>query len=56
MYVKRTTRILHPFPIQAEKSQPEGEWIMPDTRFTEFPALFVDPRVRISRSASAIDV
>ena len=24
---------------------------MPETRFTEFPALYVDPRVGISRSA-----
>ena len=31
--------------MQAEKSQPEGKRIMPETRFTEFPALSVDPRV-----------
>ena len=29
---------------------------MPETRFTEFPALSVDPRVGISRSASETDV
>ena len=26
-----------------EKSQPEGKLIMPETRFTEFPALSLDP-------------
>ena len=31
--------------------QPEGELIMPETRFTEFPTLSIDPRVGISRSA-----
>ena len=34
--------------MQTEKSQPEGEQIMPETRFTEFPALSIDPRVGIS--------
>ena len=29
---------------------------MPETRFTEFPALSVNPRVGISRSASETDV
>ena len=38
--------------MQTEKSQPESKRIMPETRFTEFPALNVDPRVGISRSAS----
>ena len=28
-------------------SQPKGKWIMPGIRFTEFPALSVDPRVGI---------
>ena len=37
--------------MQTETSQPEGRRIMPETRFTEFPALSVDPRVGISRSA-----
>ena len=37
--------------MQTEKFQPEGERIMSETRFTEFPALSVDPRVGISRSA-----
>ena len=41
--------------MQTEKSQPEGKWIMPETRFTSFLALFVDPRVGISRSASETD-
>ena len=34
--------------MKIEKSQPEGQRIMSETRFTEFPALFVDPRVGIS--------
>ena len=38
-----------------EKSQPKGKRIMPETRFTEFPAFSVDPRVGISRSASETD-
>ena len=42
--------------MQTEKCQPEGKRIMPETRFTEFPALSVDPRVGISQSASATDV
>ena len=29
---------------------------MPETRVTEFPALYVDPRVGISRSTSETDV
>ena len=41
--------------MQTEKSQPEGKRIMPETRFTEFPALSVDPRVGISQSASETD-
>ena len=42
--------------MQTEKSQPEGKRLMPETRFTEFPALSIDPRVVISRSASETDV
>ena len=38
--------------MQPEKSHPEGKRIMAETRFTEFPALSVDPRVGISGSAS----
>ena len=38
--------------MQTEKPQPEGSQRMPETRFTEFPALSFDPRVRISGSAS----
>ena len=37
-------------PMQTEKFQPEGKWIMPSMRFNEFPALSNDPRVGISRS------
>ena len=40
------------FPMQTKKSQPEGDQIMPEMRFTEFQALSVDLRVGISRSVS----
>ena len=49
-------RIYHRSAMQTEKSQPEGKRIMPESRFTEFPALAVGPRVGISRSASETDV
>ena len=49
-------RIFHRSPMQSEKSQPAGKRILPDTRFTEFPALSVDPRVGISLSALETDV
>ena len=42
--------------MQAEKSLPEGKRIMLEMRFTEFPALSVDPRAGISRSAPETDV
>ena len=42
--------------MQIEKSQPDGKRIMSETRFTGFPALSVDLRVGISRSASETDV
>ena len=38
--------------MQTEKFQPEGKRIMSETRFTDFLALSVDPRVGISWSAS----
>ena len=38
--------------MQTDKSQPEGKRIMLGTRFTEFPALSIDSKVWISRSAS----
>ena len=38
--------------MQNKKSQPEGKRIVPETKFTDFPALSVDPRARVSRSAS----
>ena len=41
--------------MQTKKSQPEGKRIMSEMRFTEFPALSVDLRVGISRSASESD-
>ena len=43
-------RIYYRSLMQIEKSLHEGERIMWETRFTEFPALSVDPRVVISRS------
>ena len=49
-------RICQRCPMQTEKSQPEGKRIMPETRFTEFPAFSVDPRVGTSQSASETDV
>ena len=36
--------------------RPEGERIIPATRFTEFPALTVDPRVGMSRSVSKTNI
>ena len=45
-------RIYHRPPMQAGKSQPEGNRIMPEIRFIEFPVLFVDPTVGITRAAS----
>ena len=48
----RVNRLYHQSPMQTEKSQPEGKRIMPETRFTKFPALSFDPRVGISQSAS----
>ena len=38
----QTNRISHRSLMQSEKSQTMGEWIMPKTRFTKFPALTVD--------------
>ena len=45
-------RIYHRF----RKSQPEGKRIMPETRFTEFPTLSVDPKVGVSQSVPETDV
>ena len=42
--------------MQTEKSQPEDQLMLPETKFTKFPALSIDPRVGISRSASERDV
>ena len=50
-----TNRIYQWFLMQTEKSQPEGKRIMPETRFTKFPALSIDPRVEISWSALETD-
>ena len=41
--------------MQIEKSQPKGERIVSQTRFTSFPALSIDPRVEISWPASETD-
>ena len=48
-------RIYHRSPMQTGKSQPEIKRIMPETSFTEFPALSVDPRVEITWSSSETD-
>ena len=53
---KNTCRIYHRSLMQTEKSLPEGKRIMPETRFTEFLALSVHPKVGISRSAFETDV
>ena len=47
-----TNRISHLCPMQTENSQPAGKRIMPETKFIEFLALFLDPRVGISQSTS----
>ena len=54
--VALTNNIYHQSPMQIEKSQPKGKRIMPELRFTLFPALSIDPRIRISRSVSEFDV
>ena len=41
--------------MQTEKSQPEDKRIKPETRFTQFKALSVDPRVEISGSELETD-
>ena len=50
LLVLQTNRICHWSPMQTERSQPEGKRVMPETRFTEFPALSIDPRFGISQS------
>ena len=52
LVTSKTNRTYHRSSMQAEKSQPDGKRIMPETRFTSFPALPVDPRVGISPSES----
>ena len=49
-------KIYHHSLMQNEKSQLEGKWIMPETRFTEFLSLSLDLRVVISQSASETNV
>ena len=56
VYLHTKNRIYHRSLMQKEKSQPEGKRIMPETRFTKFPALSIDPRAGISRYASEVDV
>ena len=46
-----TNRIYHGSQMYTDESKPESKRIMPKTRLTEFPALSVDPRVGISRTA-----
>ena len=41
--------------MQTEKVQPEGKQML-KMRFTEFPALSIDPKVGISRSSLETDV
>ena len=49
--IDEINRIYHRSPMQTEKSEPECKRIMPETRFTEFLALTVDPRIGMSQSA-----
>ena len=49
-------KIYHRSPMQTEKSQSKGRRIMPETSFTEFPALSFNSRVGISRSALETDI
>ena len=51
-----TNRICYPPPIETEKFQPEGQREMSEMRFTDFPAISIDPRVGISQSVSESDV
>ena len=44
----KTHSIKYTAEIWEENFQPEGKRIMPETRLTSFPALYVDPRVGIS--------
>ena len=53
---KEINRIYHRSPMQTKKFQPEGKRIMPEKSLIEFPALSVDPKVGISRSALDVDV
>ena len=53
--ISNINRNYHRSLMLTEKPQPEGKRIMPETRFTEFPALSVDPRVGISQFASETD-
>ena len=55
-YRVEVERIYHWSSMEIENSQPEGKRVMPQTRFTEFPALSVDPRVGFSRSALETNV
>ena len=52
MVVQWINRIYHRSPIQTENSQNKCKRILPQTKFTEVPALSIDPRVGISRSTS----
>ena len=49
-------RLFNRSPMQTKNSQIEGKRIMPETRFTELPAVSVDPRIGIYQSASETDV
>ena len=42
--------------MRTEKNKPEDKQIMLETRFTEFSALSIYPRVGISQSTSETDV
>ena len=50
-----TRRIFHQSPMQMEKSQAKGKWLMLEARFTLFQALSVDLRVEISLPVTGTD-
>ena len=50
--VTMISRIYHQSPMQTEQSQPEGKWIMLETRFTEFKQVTFTNPTKKSRGAN----
>ena len=55
-YLKTSAIGLQTESVRTEKSQLAGKRLMPEMRFTEFPAISVQPRAGISRPAPETDV